>query len=130
MTHPSPEAVEANTNWAMMIASHLTHIPAGDRSQRERALVFLSEAVTALTAQLEAERAKVAELTGKMVDCGDVTVNRDHVVSLGWDRRHYMNGSHSWFVVKTIAGDEIRIEYRPQGYGPDPYKIEKELRGA
>jgi hypothetical protein len=41
-----------------------------------------------------------------------------------------MNGSHSWFVVKTVAGDEIRIEYRPQGYGPDPYKIEKELRGG
>ena len=53
---------EANTKWAMKIASHLTHIPQGDLSQRERALVFLNEAVATLTAKLEAERAKVSEL--------------------------------------------------------------------
>lgn len=36
-------------------------------------------------------------------------VRRDAIASVSWDRRHYMNGSDSWLVVRMCDGTEYRI---------------------
>lgn len=61
----------------------------------------------------------------------DLTVNRDHVATVAWDRRHYANGSESWLVISMADGQVHRIQNRHGLYdAPDLYKVERELTGG
>lgn len=65
--------VEADIRWAQSIAGPLKHIPPGDRSQRERALVVLSDACTtqaeALT-KAEQERDEAVKRAAELQEQG------------------------------------------------------------
>lgn len=69
----------------------------------------------------------------KFIRCGrDLTVNRDEVASVRWDRRHYMNGPGDSFLVITMnTGEEHRIAHQPFYLdGTDCYKIEEAIINA
>ncbi|OJY68726.1 MAG: hypothetical protein BGP16_05390 [Sphingobium sp. 66-54] len=68
--------------------------------------------------------------TDRFVRLGpDIHVRRSAVVSVAWDRRHYMaGGSTATLIVVLADGREHRIEHRPHLMdGPDCYAIEREL---
>lgn len=101
----------------------------GESEANAALIVALRNNASSLLAERAAlkEELKRAAKT-KIVDCGpDLKINRDHLVSLSWDRRHYMNGSSSTLVITMIDGAEHRIEYWPGGYGPDAYEIERRI---
>lgn len=89
-------------------------------------------------ARADEVEAAVAKLTKerderpKFIRCGrDLTVNRNEVASVEWDRRMYMNGSSSWLVITMNDGRQHRIESTYGHYDSvDCSKIEKEIIGA
>lgn len=69
----------------------------------------------------------------KFVKCGpDLTVNRDEVASIEWDRQRYSSGAgHTALVVTLNSGVQHRILHRSHGYDAvDCYKIEKDILSA
>lgn len=82
--------------------------------------------------ELERERDEARAKAAKFVRCGsDLTVNRNEVASVEWDRRWYANGSASWLIITMNSGKQYRLE-NGRGYygGADCYAIEKEITGA
>lgn len=70
----------------------------------------------------------------KFIRCGrDLAINRAEVASVGWDRRHYVNGGDTYLVITMNHGGQHRVQHTAGlGYydAIDCYKIEKELLDA
>ncbi len=68
----------------------------------------------------------------KFVKCGpDLTVNRDDVASLNWDRADAWRGGDSYLTITLNSGVQHRIRHQNYGYGGvDCYEIEKAIINA
>lgn len=62
----------------------------------------------------------------KFIKCGpDLTINRDEVASLSWDRADTWRGGSSYLIVTLNCGVQHKIKHDVYGYGAvDCYKIE------
>lgn len=56
----------------------------------------------------------------------DISVNPDHVETMEWDRRSYVNApGTSTLVITLFTGRQIRIEHNPPTV--DAYALEKQI---
>lgn len=62
----------------------------------------------------------------------DLSINKNEIASIEWDRRDYVNGPGSTYLIITMNhGGKHRIEHAPWVLDPvDCYKIEEKLRDA
>lgn len=66
------------------------------------------------------------------VKCGnDLTVNRDDVASLEWNRADTWRGGDSYLVITLNSGIQHKVKHQAYGYDAvDCYKIEKAIVNA
>lgn len=66
------------------------------------------------------------------IKCGpDLTVNRDDVASLSWDRADTWRGGDSYLTITLDSGVQHRIRHQSYGYDRvDCYAIEKAIINA
>jgi len=68
----------------------------------------------------------------QFVKCGrDLTVNRNDVASLEWDRSDNWSGGDSYLVITLNSGLRHKVKHQPHTYdGADCYAIEKAITDA